>query len=418
MKTLPIVTLDGPAGVGKTTLARYVARVLKRPYLDTGSMFRILALHLGEHAEKIPEPELRGRCMGYTFQLQGTGDETQLLCNGVAAGDVIRTEEVGQRASRLAAHTVVRDYLKEAQRVLGEFTPLVVEGRDMGTVVFPQARYKFFLDASPEVRAQRRFRELQARGEKADLAAIAALIRQRDELDRNRPVAPLKPAADAVLVDTSHLDVGGVLAAILEVIHRREGEERQAEARFTEARQAEASGSQRDVAFSHLDENGNVTMVDVGAKAETERTARVCAVVEMSRATLEMLKANALPKGDVLVTAKLAGIMAAKRTSDFIPLCHPLALTYADVSFTVMDEPPSVRIECEARTTARTGVEMEALMGAQVAAATIYDMCKAVQRDMVIRDVRLVHKSGGRSGLFERPDGHTGADGTLVDVRS
>lgn len=409
MKKLPIVTLDGPAGVGKTTLARYVARVLKRPYLDTGAMFRILALQLGAGAEKLPESELRGRCMGYSFQLDGSGDETVLLCNGQPAGEGIRTEEVGQLASRLAAHPVVREYLKEAQRVLGEAIPLVVEGRDMGTVVFPQARHKFFLDASPEVRAQRRFRELQAKGEKADLAAIAALIRQRDELDRTRPVAPLKPAEDAVIVDTSHLDVGGVLAVILETIHRREAEQ---------VTIVEHSDSQRDPQFSHLAEDGSVTMVDVGGKLETERTARVKAVVEMSERTLALLKSDALPKGDVLITAKLAGIMAAKRTADFIPLCHPLALTYADVRFTVVDTPPSVHIECEARTRARTGVEMEALVGAQVAAATIYDMCKAVQRDVVIRDVRLVYKAGGRSGVFERPDGHTAADGTLVDKRS
>lgn len=406
IKFLPIITLDGPAGVGKTTLARYVARVLKRPYLDTGAMFRTLALHLGAGAEHLPDSELRGRCMGFTFQLEGSGDETALLCNGVSAGDNIRTEEVGQLASRLAANAVVRDYLKEAQRVLGESTPLVVEGRDMGTVVFPAARHKFFLDASPEVRAQRRFRELQARGEKADLPAIAALIRQRDDLDRNRPVAPLKPASDAVILDTSHLDVGGVLAAILEVVHRHE------------VPKSSPPCSDRDDKFSHLSEDGSVTMVDVGSKPETERVARVCAVVEMSARTLDLLKANALPKGDVLVTAKLAGIMAAKRTSEFIPLCHPLALTYADVNFTVVDSPPSVHIEAEARTRGRTGVEMEALIAAQVAAATIYDMCKAVQRDLVIRDVRLVFKSGGRSGLFERPEGHTAADGSLLDIRS
>ena len=104
----------------------------------------------------------------------------------------------------------------------------------------------------------------------------------------------------------------------------------------------------------------------------------------------------------MLVTAQVAGIMAAKRTSELIPLCHPVPLSFVDVRFEIQDEPPAVLIESEARTSDRTGVEMEAIIAAQVAAATIYDMCNAVQKEMVIRDVRLVHKSGGRTGTFER----------------
>ena len=156
--------------------------------------------------------------------------------------------------------------------------------------------------------------------------------------------------------------------------------------------------------FSHLDGQGNVTMVDVGNKQATERVAIAEAVVELGPATLELLLKVALPKGDVLVTAQVAGIMAAKRTSELIPLCHPVPLSFVDVRFETQDTPPAVLIEAEARTSDRTGVEMEALVAAQVAAATIYDMCKAVQKDMIIRDVRLVHKSGGRTGTFERRD--------------
>ena len=156
--------------------------------------------------------------------------------------------------------------------------------------------------------------------------------------------------------------------------------------------------------FSHIDASGSARMVDVSAKAETKRTAIARAVVELNAHTLAMLKAKALPKGDVLTVAQVAGIMAAKRTSELIPMCHPLGITHADVRFKVQDEPPCVVLEASASTAGRTGVEMEAIVAAQVAAATIYDMVKAVQKDVVIRDVRLILKSGGKSGLFKVDD--------------
>lgn len=137
MKCLPIITLDGPAGVGKSTLAKRLATILGIPYLDTGAMFRTIALRLGPGAEALPEDELRARCKAFRFKLQGGGEHSVLLCNGVPVGPEIRTEEVGRLASRLATSTVVRDCLKEAQRSLGE-SGLVAEGRDMGTVVFPR----------------------------------------------------------------------------------------------------------------------------------------------------------------------------------------------------------------------------------------------------------------------------------------
>lgn len=159
-----------------------------------------------------------------------------------------------------------------------------------------------------------------------------------------------------------------------------------------------------DQAFSHIDTQGSVTMVDVSHKPSTERVAIARAVVELAPGTLELLCKAALPKGDVLACAKIAGIMAAKRTGELIPLCHPLSLTHADVRFRVIQEPPQVVIEAEARTVGATGVEMEAIVAAQTAAATIYDMCKAVQRDIVISNVRLLYKSGGKSGVFTAPD--------------
>ena len=372
MKCLPIITLDGPAGVGKSTLAKRLATILGIPYLDTGAMFRTIALRLGPGAEALPEDELRARCKAFRFKLQGGGEHSVLLCNGVPVGPEIRTEEVGRLASRLATSTVVRDCLKEAQRSLGE-SGLVAEGRDMGTVVFPTARFKFFLDARPEVRGMRRFEELQAKGEPADLAQITEMIRQRDDMDRNRAVAPLKPAADAVIVDTSDLGIEGVLKVLTDTV-AASSERIVREVRYCPKDAAEGAVSgMRDAAFSHMAGDGSISMVDVGSKNITRRVAIVRGAVEMNAHTLGLLKEHALPKGDVLVTAQVAGIMAAKRTSELIPLCHPVPLSFVDVRFEIQDEPPAVLIESEARTSDRTGVEMEAIIAAQVAAATIYD---------------------------------------------
>lgn len=153
--------------------------------------------------------------------------------------------------------------------------------------------------------------------------------------------------------------------------------------------------------FSHIDADGRARMVDVSGKAETVRVARVRAEVHLNAETMRLLVQKALPKGEVLGTARIAGVLAAKRTFELIPLCHPLPLDFADVTFRIDEAANVVHVEAEARTSARTGVEMEALIAAQVAAATIYDMCKAVQKDIRITNCRLVYKSGGKSGLFE-----------------
>lgn len=154
-------------------------------------------------------------------------------------------------------------------------------------------------------------------------------------------------------------------------------------------------------AFSHMDSDGNANMVDVSGKGDSQRTAIVKCLVLLSNETLSLLKQNALPKGDVLTTAKVAGIQAAKRTADMIPMCHPLPISYVDIRFTVNDADSTIELEAEVRTTYKTGVEMEALVACQTAAATIYDMCKAVQKDIVIDNCRLVYKSGGKSGTFQ-----------------
>ncbi len=155
--------------------------------------------------------------------------------------------------------------------------------------------------------------------------------------------------------------------------------------------------------LSHFDEHGASRMVDVSAKAETLREARASGLVRMAPATAALIRDRGLSKGDVLETARLAGVMAAKRTGDLIPLCHPLPITGAVLSFT-WDADGLLRIEATVRVFGRTGVEMEALTAVSVAALTVYDMCKAVDRVMTIERVRLEEKSGGRSGAFRRDD--------------
>jgi len=150
--------------------------------------------------------------------------------------------------------------------------------------------------------------------------------------------------------------------------------------------------------LSHLDEHGNARMVDVGGKPDTARVAVAAGEVRMLPATLALIRDGALKKGDVLTTAQLAGIMAAKRTAELIPLCHPLPLTHIEVLCELNDDLPGVTITATVRTTGKTGVEMEALTAVSVAALTIYDMAKAAEKTMQITHVRLLEKRGGRSG--------------------
>ncbi len=152
--------------------------------------------------------------------------------------------------------------------------------------------------------------------------------------------------------------------------------------------------------LSHVDEYGRVRMVDTGTKEITSRRAIASARVLMSNETVSALREHRTPKGDPLEAARLAGIMAAKRTSDLIPLCHPLPLTHVDIHATVQDD--GVSLEAEVSTNAQTGVEMEALTAVSVAALTIYDMCKALEKGMTITDVRLERKTGGKSGDYQR----------------
>jgi cyclic pyranopterin phosphate synthase len=153
--------------------------------------------------------------------------------------------------------------------------------------------------------------------------------------------------------------------------------------------------------LSHVDDAGRARMVDVSAKADTVREATARGRIVMRAETLALVQAGGLPKGDVIAVARIAGIMAAKRTHELVPMCHPLLLTGIDVSLAPDGSSPSLEIEATVRTTGPTGVEMEALTAVSVAALTVYDMCKAVDREMRIEAIRLARKSGGRSGTLD-----------------
>ena len=154
--------------------------------------------------------------------------------------------------------------------------------------------------------------------------------------------------------------------------------------------------------LTHIDENGKAQMVDVGSKEDTDRSATASGKVLMSIETIEALKKQELQKGDVLGVARVAGIQAAEKTSDLIPLCHPLAINFASIDFIIKES--HVEIEATVKTFGKTGVEMEALTACAVAALTIYDMCKAVDKSVTIEEIKLLEKTGGKSGDWHRPE--------------
>ncbi|MBQ7584220.1 MAG: cyclic pyranopterin monophosphate synthase MoaC [Lachnospiraceae bacterium] len=154
--------------------------------------------------------------------------------------------------------------------------------------------------------------------------------------------------------------------------------------------------------LTHTDENGNAVMVDVTEKDVTTRTARASGIIRMNTEAIKAVTDSTVPKGDVLAAARIAGIMAAKKTPDLIPLCHPLLLTKVSVDFEIRPEESLIRCECLVKLDGKTGAEMEALTGVSTALLTIYDMCKAIDKTMVISDIRLEEKTGGKSGVFIR----------------
>ena len=160
----------------------------------------------------------------------------------------------------------------------------------------------------------------------------------------------------------------------------------------------------KDKKFTHFDHDGKAIMVDISEKNVTERQASATSSISMNEETLNMIKSGNAKKGDVLGIARIAGIMAAKKTSELIPLCHPISLSSVTIDFEIDDNTNSINIICNCKLNGKTGLEMEALTAVSIAALTIYDMCKAVDREMTITKTQLTYKSGGKSGTFKRDD--------------
>ena len=214
------IAIDGPAGAGKSTIAKALAKELGFRYVDTGAIYRTVAYFLDLLGVSPKDVDGVERYIDeLTIDIQYDEDGKQhMLMNGMDVTDEIRTQDISQKASLVSAYPVVREVLLDMQRDVARKNNVIMDGRDIGTVVLPKADVKIFLTASVEVRAKRRYEELIAKGQKAQLAQIQKEIEQRDYQDTHRPIAPLKMAKDSVKLDTSGLDIPGVLAEMKRII--------------------------------------------------------------------------------------------------------------------------------------------------------------------------------------------------------
>ncbi|MFQ2000050.1 (d)CMP kinase [Aeromonas veronii] len=221
----PVMTIDGPSGAGKGTLCQLLAEKLGWHLLDSGAIYRVLSLAALHHdVELDSEASLVPLAANLDVQFQVEGDLVKVILEGEDVSRTIRTEEVGNAASKIAAFPRVREALLRRQRAFRQAPGLIADGRDMGTVVFPEAEVKIFLDASAEERAQRRYKQLQDKGFDVNFERLLTEIRERDDRDRNRATAPLKPAEDALVVDSTAMTIDEVLAAVLAYAEQQLGD--------------------------------------------------------------------------------------------------------------------------------------------------------------------------------------------------
>jgi len=224
-----IITIDGPSGAGKSTISKLLAARLHYTYLDTGAMYRVVGLQVARSGLDLEDDDAREKLVALLADLEmtlapgGEDQETRAFLKGEDVSGLIRTPEMAMVASRVSAEQEVRKKLTEMQRAIGTKGAIVAEGRDMGTIVFPEARYKFFLDASPEERARRRQKQLQEQGCKVDYDEILTQIRKRDRDDSTRSLAPLKPAPDAIGIDTSQMSIDEVVLFMLATVNKKAG---------------------------------------------------------------------------------------------------------------------------------------------------------------------------------------------------
>jgi len=222
VRTRPIVAIDGPAGAGKSTVAKRVAKDLGFVLLDTGALYRAVALAAKRGGVDVKDASRAGALAEDLARRSAIRLESErVTLDGEDVSREIRTPDIGMDASTVSAHPAVRKALLDMQRKAGEDGGIVAEGRDIGTVVFPDAEFKFFLTASAEVRAKRRFEELVAKGQKVSQEETLAEVKARDAQDEGRVVAPLKPAADAQLLDSSSMGIDAVVDLVLARVRAR-----------------------------------------------------------------------------------------------------------------------------------------------------------------------------------------------------
>ncbi|GAK87654.1 cytidylate kinase [Vibrio ponticus] len=218
----PVITVDGPSGAGKGTLCMQLANKLGFHLLDSGAIYRVLALAAIHHGVDLEnEDSLVALATHLDVQFIAEGDLVKVILEGEDVSGELRKEQTGMAASKVAALPRVREALLRRQRAFADGTGLVADGRDMGTVVFPQAEVKIFLDASAEERAERRLKQLQDKGLDVKFADLLSEIQERDDRDRNRPVAPLRPAEDALLLDSTSMSIDEVVEKALQYIESK-----------------------------------------------------------------------------------------------------------------------------------------------------------------------------------------------------